>query len=194
MQKLVGSETTSNSLTWILYTLAQHRHVLAKLREEVDAVLREGPLGYESVGRLKYVEMVIKETMRIHPAAPVTARMAVRPQKLLGYTVPAGTNVIVNFMHMHKDPRFWDKPEEFRPERWAEDAPKPTPGAYMPFGDGPKNCIGQRLAMLEMKTVLARIVHALDFELAPDRPVEQILTVTLNAKDGVHMTFRGRAA
>lgn len=186
-----GHETTSLALTYTLMCLADHPDVAAKLRREVDAVSDGQRVTVEDVSRLEYVEAVIKESMRLYPPAYILFRSVLEDTRMDGYLVPEGAVLSIPITAIHTDPRYWDRPETFDPDRWMDgggggggeangegggDRPE---YAYLPFGGGPRHCIGMRFAMLEMKLIVPTILQAFDLELSSDSEPEFDPGVTL---------------
>jgi cytochrome P450 len=153
---LAGHETTATTLTWTWYLLAQHPQIEAKIHAEVDR-LGDRPLGPDDVHHLPYTEMVLREAMRLYPAALAFGRRPAETLELGGYTIPKGATIFLIPYVTHRNPYYFDRPECFDPERWQNWAgPK---GAYFPFGAGSKMCIGEGFARLEALLILATVVR-----------------------------------
>ncbi|MCA1616587.1 MAG: cytochrome P450, partial [Acidobacteria bacterium] len=149
---LAGHETTANALAWTWHLLAQHPAVETRLHAELDEVLGKGarPPAVEDLPALRYTEMVFSESMRLHPPAWTVGRLAVRDYTAGGYTIPAGSLVLVSQFVMHRDPRFWPDPLRFDPERWTPEAKESRPQySYFPFGAGARRCVGEGFAWME---------------------------------------------
>lgn len=185
---LAGHETTANSLTWTWYLLSQYPAVAEKLREELRDVLRGQPPTAADVPRLKYLEQVLLESMRIYPPVYAYGRKPVETVEIGGEKIAAETSVIMSQWVVHRDPRFFDDPADFRPERWTEAFQHQLPRyAYFPFSGGPRVCIGDRFAMLEASLVLAMLVPRFRVELLPDPPIVPWPSVTLRPHFGMRM-------
>src|SRR5262249_30623861 len=147
---LAGHETTSLALTWTFYLLSQHGHVRRRLEDEVDAVLGGRAPEYADLARMPYARMVIEETMRPYPPAWGFSRQATAPDEIGGYHLPRGWLVFVLPFVMHRHPEYWTEPDAFDPERFTPERTAARPKfVYLPFGGGPRQCIGNQFAMTE---------------------------------------------
>jgi cytochrome P450 len=189
---LAGHETTALTLTWTWVLLARHDDVERRLHDEIDAVLGGRPPTVNDVPRLRVCEHIIMESMRLYPPAYTIGREAVRDVEIGGWHVPAGTTLFVSPWLMHRDTRWFDEPQAFRPDRWDGDFADKLPRfAYMPFGGGPRICIGNRFAMMEAVLLLATIAQRVRFSLAGPMP-KHAPTVTLRPDGPVRMTLKDR--
>jgi cytochrome P450 len=190
---LAGHETTSNALTWTLYLLSQNPGAYKKLRDEVDSVLAGRPVSFEDLESMPYGEQVIRESMRLYPPVAVMARKAHEDTEIGPYSVAAGSEVIAWLYLTHRDPSLYPNPEAFQPERFtAEEQAKRPKMAYLPFGGGPRLCVGHAFAMLEARLILATIMQSVDFNLVPGHRVIPKLQITLGSKHGMRMRIRRR--
>ncbi|KAI8433993.1 hypothetical protein MSG28_012144 [Choristoneura fumiferana] len=164
---LGGFETTSSTLAFLLLELAANPEVQEKMRREIQDVLGERELTYEVLHELEYMEMVIQETLRLYPPFPSIQRQCTRDYTIpeTGYVVEKGTIVLFPTLAIQRDEQYWPAAGSFIPERWS--GPAPPPGVYMPFGDGPRYCIGKRFAMIQMKCCLARLLQRVRVSPAP---------------------------
>jgi cytochrome P450 len=193
---LAGHETTANALTWTWYLLSGHPQVEERLHAELDAVLGGRLPTAAELARLPYTRAVLAESMRLFPPAYLLGRRALLPYDVPGtdYVLPAGTVVLLAQILLHRDPRFWDDPERFLPERWiAAPHPERHRYAYFPFGAGPRVCIGEHFAWMEATLVLAAIAPRWRLRLAADQRVEPQAIMTLRARYGMRMSIEPRA-
>jgi cytochrome P450 len=183
---LAGHETTALVLAWTWYLLSQHPEVEARLVEEVRAVLGERPATAEDCSRLRYTEAIIQEAMRLYPPAYIIGRENRKPCEIGGFFVPKGTTLLMSQWVVQRDPRFFDKPEMFQPQRWLDGLAQRLPKyAYFPFGGGPRVCIGNTFAMMETVLVLATLARRFRFTMVPGHVVRVFPTFTLRPQNGL---------
>ena len=189
---LAGHETTATSVAFALHLLARHPDAQRVAREEVDRVVGTRRPGAADVDALPYVTKVLKEAMRLYPAAPAIGRRAVTDTEVDGYRVPAGANVFVSPWVTHRHPAYWEDPERFDPERFSPEAEASRPRyAWVPFGGGPRACIGQRFSMLESVLAIAIVLQAYELT-AIDTDVELSLGITLRASGPLRCRLTAR--
>lgn len=190
---LAGHETTANTLNWTWMLLAQHPEAEARLHAELDTVLEGRTPTLADLKNLPYTEMVIKESLRLYPPAWTYSRLALNDVEVAGYTIPAGTTVGIHAYAAHRNPALWDDAEAFIPERFdpanADQLPR---HAYVPFGGGPRICIGYAFALMEAQLMLATIASRYRLLLSPGQTVEMLPLITLNPKGGLPMTVQSR--
>lgn len=187
---LAGHETTATSLAFALHLLGRHPEEQALAREEVLRVLGDRTPEAADLDRLPYLTRVLKEAMRLYPAAPVIGREAVAATEIDGHAVPAGATVILAPWVTHRHPRYWSDPDRFAPDRFTPEAEAGRPRyAWFPFGGGPRACIGQHFSMLESVIALAMILRAYEFE-AVDARVPVGAGITLQTKGPMRCRVR----
>ena len=196
MQLLVaGHETSSNGLSWLLYLLSSRPDCLEKVRQEFDAVLGDAPLSHADVPKFEFTTQVIQEGLRLYPPFWMIDRMAVADDRVGEIDIPRGSMVIVYVYGAHHAPRYWESPESFDPERFTKANEKSRkPFTHLPFGGGPRGCIGGNYAMLQMLMILSGLLRKYDFQLAPGQTIEERPMVILRPKHGIRMTFTDSSA
>jgi len=221
---IAGHETTAAVLTWSVFLLAQSPTKMRKAQAEVDSVLSNGAITVESLKKLEYIKLIILEALRLYPQPPLLIRRSLQPDKLPGgyngakegYEIPTGTDIFVSVYNLHRSPFFWDRPNEFEPERfsvpkkeesiegWSGFDPSRSPGAmypneiiadfaFLPFGGGPCKCVGDQFALLESTVALSLLLQKFDVELrgSPDE-VEMVTGATIHTKNGLWCRLRRR--
>lgn len=196
MQLLVaGHETSSNALSWLFYLLSSRPDCLERVRQEFDSVLGEAPLGYADVPKFEFTTQVIMEGLRLYPPFWMIDRVALADDRVGDLAIPAGSTVIVYVYGAHHAPRHWQNPENFNTERFTKANDKlHTPFTFLPFGGGPRGCIGGNYAMLQILMILSDLLRKYDFQLAPGQTIEARPMVILRPKHGIRMTFTNASA
>jgi cytochrome P450 len=190
---MAGHETTALTLSWAWYLLSKNPAAETRLHEELRDVLAGRPPTIADLGRLPYLRSVVNEVLRLYPPAYVLARTSIAPCTIGGYDLPAGSTIILSQWVTHHDPRFFADPDAFLPERWLGGLEDRLPaGAYFPFGDGPRRCIGQNFALMEVVLVIATIAQKFQFRLATSRKIVPDPLVTLRPRDGIPMRIDAR--
>lgn len=161
-----GYETTSTSLSFLMYILATHPDIQQKLQEEIDATFpNKAPPTYDAVTQMEYLDMVLNESLRLFPVAGRIERTCKKDVEVNGVFIPKGTVVMVPSFVLHRDSAYWPEPEEFHPERFSKkNKDSINPYIYLPFGTGPRNCIGMRFAMMNMKLAVIRVLQNFSFK------------------------------
>ena len=187
---IAGHETVATALTWTWYLLSQHPEVERSLHSELDEVLGGHLPTIEHLARLSYTRMVIEEVLRLYPPAWIFGRKAIANDEIGGYFIPANSIIVLSPYITHRHPAFWEHAEVFDPERFA---PEQTAGrphyAYFPFGGGPRICIGNNFALMEIQLVLATIAQHYRLRQVPGHPVEPEALLSLRPHYGLPMTL-----
>lgn len=186
---LAGHETAALGLTWALHLLSQHPAVQQKVTDEVTALLKDGNSLAESFAKLPWTTAVVKEALRLYPPVWSMGRRAVAKTELAGTPVENGTDIWICVYQLHRDPRWYAAPHSFEPERWI-DAPAPRSFTYLPFGIGPRVCIGQHFAMMESIIGLAAILSRFQVEATTKAPPELSAWITLRPKSPIRLRLR----
>ena len=190
---LAGHETTAQMLGWTWYMLGENPPAEARLHEELSSVLGGRPPGAADLGRLPYLHAVMSEVLRMYPPAYILARTSIEPCHIGGYDFPTGSTMLFSPWVVHYDRRYYDDPGRFRPERWLDGLANRLPaGAYFPFGNGPRRCIGQGFALLEAAIVIGTLAQRFRFRLVPGHPVVPEPLVTLRPRNGIPMALEAR--
>ena len=191
MQLLVaGHETSSNALSWLLYLLSSRPDCIERLRHEYDSVLGERSLSYTDVPRFQFAIQVIQEGLRLYPPFWMVDRMALSDDRAGDIDIPRGSTVIVFVYGVHHSPQYWEDPESFDPERFSKANEKLNrPFTHLPFGAGPRGCIGGNYATLQILMILGVLLRKYDFRLAAGQTIEARPMVILRPKHGISMAF-----
>jgi cytochrome P450 len=190
---LAGHETTSNALTWTWWFLSQHPDAQERLHAELASVLGGRPPTTADLAHIPFTHAVLAESIRLRPPAWAMGRQAVAPHALGDLTVDRGDVLVVSPWVLHHDGRWWPRAGAFEPERWLRPEPDRPRHAYLPFGGGPRMCIGEGFAWMEAELVLAAIAQRWSFSLEPSPPVELQPVITLRPKNGMPMRSHRRA-
>eukprot|EP00250_Pteridium_aquilinum_P035717 c985_g1_i1 orf=399-2390(-) len=194
---IAGHETSAAVLTWAFFLLAKNPPVMAKLQRVVDQVLGDRMPTIEDMKKLKYTTRVINETLRLYPQPPVLIRRSLEEDVLGKYCISKGEDIFISLWNLHRSPSLWEDAEEFRPERWPVDGPDPTELTedyrYLPFGGGPRKCLGDMFATFENITAVAMLVRRFNFELTLGAPPVGMTTgATIHTTSGLNMTVTHR--
>ena len=184
-----GHETTALGLTYALRALGHHPTARERLREELAEVTGDEPPGLADLPELSYTDRFVRETLRLYPPAYALFREATEDTELGDYRIPAGSKLSLPQIHVHRDGRFYDDPESFRPDRWTDGTERPE-YAYFPFGGGPRHCIGMRFARMELKLVVATVLAAVDVDPVGGPDIDFEPGVTLRPAEPVEAVVR----
>ncbi len=185
---IAGHETVASALTWSWYLLANNPAARRRLQTEIKEVLGDRLPASADLPRLKYTYQVFAEALRLYPPAWLITRRAVQADQLGPYTLPAGTLVIISPYTIHRHPAFWENPESFNPDRFVDDNESKRPRfAYIPFGGGPRLCIGSNFALIEAQLILAAVVQRYQLDLLPGSAILADALVTIRPRGGLPM-------
>lgn len=187
-----GHDTTAGVISWTLYALGHHPDIQARIVAEAESVgFFSGPVSTSTLAQMDYLERCIKEALRLYPPVPVIARQLYAPLKTPSMTIPAGCSIFIHVFEQHRNPEYFSNPLQFDPDRFLEKMKHPY--AYIPFSAGPRNCIGQKVAMISQKIFIANILRRFVVESAV-KPEDLKLTqnIVLENQDGVSMRLKRR--
>ncbi|MFN0119297.1 MAG: cytochrome P450 [Blastocatellia bacterium] len=190
---LAGHETTALALTWAWYLLATHPEAEAKLHTELDGALGNRPPQFSDLSALPFTEMIVKEALRLYPPAWSIGRGAAEDCEIGGFRIPARTQVFMFQWAIQRDPRYFEQPDAFMPERWTPEFGRQLPRfAWFPFGGGPRLCIGYSFAMMEAVLILATIAQKYKLSLVPGQTIRPVPSITLRPEHGIHVRLEKR--
>ncbi|KAK4397907.1 cytochrome [Sesamum angolense] len=221
---IAGHETTAAVLTWAIFLLAQHPAKMKKAQAEIDVVLGKERTTFEAIKKLEYLRLIVVEALRLYPQPPLLIRRSLKSDRLPGgyngdkdgYAIPPGTDLFVSVYNLHRSPHFWDNPDDFEPERflvqklsqvegWAGFDPSRSPGAlypneiisdfaFLPFGGGPRKCVGDQFALMESTIALAMLLQKFDVSLkGSPESVELVTGATIHTKNGLWCQLKKRS-
>ncbi|KAL2630932.1 hypothetical protein R1flu_015618 [Riccia fluitans] len=192
---IAGHETSAAVLTWTTYLLSLNPPVTAKLQREVDTVLGDRAPSIDDIKKLRYTTAIINESMRLYPQPPVLIRRALEDDMLGQYLLRKGEDIFISVWNLHRSPDLWEDPDAFRPERWDTFSAAEASQAFrfIPFGGGPRKCVGDVFATFEVVTALAMLARRFDFQIAAGAPPVLMTTgATIHTTNGLHMTVTQR--
>jgi len=182
---VAGHETTASALNWTWYLLSHHPEIESRLHQEVDALPEES--GFDQISGLSFTRQVIEESLRLYPPGWLLTRRAIEADTVGGYPVSAGTDIFIAPYLVHRHPQFWERPEQFDPDRFSPERRPSNRFAYLPFALGPRACIGEHLAMFEMMMHVFLLARRLHLRCLPQPPVELECQVNLRTKHPLMM-------
>ena len=187
-----GHETSANALSWTLYLLAQHPEIVERLRSEAQLVIgNKASPDFGNLRRLTYTKQVIEESMRLFPPVWSLGRENLEDDTILGYPIRKGSIIFISNYTLHRDPRYWKNPAVFNPDRFSPEQVKNRNRMfYLPFGAGPRMCIGNHFAMMEMQLILSTLINKFEFELIENQEIIPQALVTLKPKFGIKMKIK----
>lgn len=187
---VTGHESTANAAMWIFHVLSRYPEIERRVREEVASVCGDATPDDMQLRELSYLRMVIEEVLRVYPPAWTTSRTALADDNILDYPVAAGTSVMISPYVMHCNPRYWPEPEVFDPLRHTPEMKESRPkNAYIPFGGGPRNCIGANFAMMELQLVVAMVLQRFRVNVVEGDKIEREAMVSIRPKGGINVTI-----
>nr|6L8I_A Chain A, Protein LUTEIN DEFICIENT 5, chloroplastic [Arabidopsis thaliana]6L8J_A Chain A, Protein LUTEIN DEFICIENT 5, chloroplastic [Arabidopsis thaliana] len=194
---IAGHETSAAVLTWTFYLLTTEPSVVAKLQEEVDSVIGDRFPTIQDMKKLKYTTRVMNESLRLYPQPPVLIRRSIDNDILGEYPIKRGEDIFISVWNLHRSPLHWDDAEKFNPERWPLDGPNPNETnqnfSYLPFGGGPRKCIGDMFASFENVVAIAMLIRRFNFQIAPGAPPVKMTTgATIHTTEGLKLTVTKR--
>jgi len=188
---VAGHETSGYALAWSMYNLCKHKGVYQKAKQEVQEVMKDGTLTIDSYKQLTYIKAVIDETLRLYPTAYIIGRESKENDEVNGIEIPKDTVTMISVYHLHRNPKYWQHPDAFLPERFeGKNNTLFNSEAYYPFGGGPRMCIGFYFATMEITIVLAQLLYHFDFQLDETHKVEFEPLVTLKPKYGIKLQIK----
>ncbi|XP_066516422.1 cytochrome P450 3A56-like isoform X2 [Hoplias malabaricus] len=191
-----GYETSSSTLSFFFYNIATNPDTMKKLQEEIDQTFpNKAPVQYDAMMNMEYLDAAVDETLRLYPVAGRLDRICKKTVEINGVTIPEGTCIMVPVFPLHRDPEYWPEPEVFKPERFSkENKDSVDPYVYMPFGAGPRNCIGMRFAQVAMKLAIVEILKRFDVSVCEETqvPLELGLNAFLTPKIPIKLSFTPR--
>jgi cytochrome P450 len=190
---VAGHETSAAALNWTWYLLATHPEAYARLTAELDATPERSGLSFDDAEGLRYTQAAIKEAMRLYPPGWLLTRRTIGADVLSGYAVPAGTDVMLSPYLIQRHPGHWQRPAEYRPERFIDAADDPRDRwIYIPFAAGPRHCVGENFAMYEMTLHVSRVARRWRLEYLDDGPIGVEAAINLRTRRGLRMRLRPR--
>jgi cytochrome P450 len=191
---VAGHETTGNAISWTLYCLAKNHYALKRVTQEIQQTVGHLPIDYLKMEELTYLDKVIQESLRLYPPIWIITRKAINDDVLAGYHIPGGSLVTILPYLMHRHPKYWNQPTIFYPERFSEESSLARPKcAYIPFGFGPRVCIGHHFALLNMKMILAMVLQRYEIKLPrKNYSVEPLPLITLKPSKKLILHIKSR--
>lgn len=192
---LAGHETTASALTWVFFILATQPNVLARMRQEISDVVGDGPVEIEHTKRMTYVRNVFRETLRLYPPITFIPRVATEATEIGKFRVKRGAMLMISPWTIHRHDRYWTNPHAFDPDRFSvEREHSLVPGTYMPFGQGPRVCIGAAFATTESTLILARLARRFDFQVFDAHTVRPVARLTTSPAQQIRCRVTRREA
>ncbi|XP_055326008.1 probable cytochrome P450 6d4, partial [Sitodiplosis mosellana] len=194
---LAGFDTTASAVAYTLFELSRKPELQKRLQDEIDSVLakHDNAITYESINDMPLLEMCVKESVRKYPTLPFLNRICTKEYRIdnLGLTVPEGTPIAISLLGLMRDPEYFPDPENYWPDRFSTENPSYNPDAFIPFGEGPRACIGLRMGKITTKTAIVSILRSYNFECENDRElVVANHALTLDIEGGINVKITNR--
>lgn len=192
---ILGHDTTTAGISWTIFLLGLHPEIQDKVHAELDSIFHgsDRKVTFSDMSEMKYLERVIKEALRLYPSVPIIGRTLSEDVQLDDYFIPKGCMIKIDLFHLHRDPRYFDEPEKFNPDRFLPEFMNRHPYAYIPFSAGPRNCIGQKFAAYEEKSVVSAILRNFRIRTVDKRDdVKMINELVLRPIGGINVTLERR--
>jgi len=187
---VAGHETASNILSWIFYILSKHPETIQRIKSEFESLLEGQVPTFGDLMKMEFLGQVIDECLRMYPPSWITSRIAKEDDEINGFFIPKGSRVIPFIYGLHHNKKLWENPDQFNPKRFSKEARmKRHNFAHMPFGAGPRMCIGRNFAMMEMKMIVIKLLKRYDFSLVPNQKIAMLPAVTLKPRYGIKLNF-----
>lgn len=188
---MAGHETTAQTLSWIFYHLAKEKEIFQRVKNEGAGISTERLPALDDLSQLIFTKQVIHEALRFYPPIWALVRKPYNNDEIKGIKIPASSNVLINIYGMHHHPDFWETPDAFNPEHFnaAKEQQRPQ-FVYLPFGGGPRYCIGSNFSLMVMQVVVSRLSQCIEFELPVGYVPKIEPNITLRAKDGVQLIIK----
>ncbi|MEZ4995610.1 MAG: cytochrome P450, partial [Saprospiraceae bacterium] len=188
---IAGHETTANAMAWAWYLLCRHPACLKQLRAEIKTVLGSEPPSFDTIPKLEYTSSVLQEVMRLYPPAWILDRVPIEDDQFEDLSLPKGRNIGLYIYGIHHDPKYWPEPEQFEPARFTKEEINKRPSfAYLPFGGGPRLCIGANFAMMEMQMMLVRLLQNFEMALVEDEEIDLAPYISLQPASAINIRLR----
>jgi cytochrome P450 len=188
---IAGHETTAVAMGYTFFLLSGEAEVKNKLREEVRRVRPEGPIQFEDLNQLIYTKQVVEESLRLYPPAWIIGRRNIEPMQIDDFVIKTQTNILIPVFQLHRDERFWEEPDKFDPDRFRPEVRNQIDRfTYIPFGAGPRTCIGNHFALMEMQILLASIIRDFDFAVPEDYKLDLQPLITLRPKHPIPIKLK----
>ena len=188
---VAGHETTVNAIAWAVFELGRNPEIYAKAKAEIQTIIGTRTPSFDDVPKLTYLANLVNETLRLYPPAYAIPRVSIADDEILGYRIPKNTNIMLNIFAIHRHPKYWHEPLTFNPDRFANlDLKGDRKYTFFPFGGGPRICIGNNFALMEMILILTVLLQQADFQHDIKTPIDEDLFLTLKPSQPIKVEFK----